>query len=429
MEASVLDSNSTRRIIIDSITRTIRYLIKHEEELAAILRTHFIHSRKMASRLRHSIILSPVTHPLSLSDQVEGILLRQREPFQILTPTSNGTTRTWDGKIMISRIMTSTKTRNQSTSSLWRTRFLEEIPLKKKPRRSGRFVRVRISTKTSYIRTPGNSSHTNWRTIRLCPLMRSTIWISVRVDTSIMMTAELHWKRIGLQLTDPASGTKTNNLRIERLNTWIKPSKSNLWIEKDRVMAKICLISPVLTRRATSSISPVLINFSQLVAMMLRRKQICMQKYINRLRISRSNKRINKPDLVWIVANNRHLKPTKTNGTNTMTNTIRNISTRLGSRMRQPPIDSKRMKKSGKALWRQKWTLRRPKKTSWSNMSAHSSLKFHKSPKLWLPTGRNRVSHRQSLTKTFSKKNKNSLSGKRPGGTIFWVRKRRKRRN
>lgn len=163
MEALVLDNNSTHSKI-DWITRTIRALTKHEEELAANKKTRFIHSKKTVSRLRHSItILSPVTHPLSLSDQLAGILLRQKEHSLIrisINSSNSGTIRTSAIKITI-RILSMIKIQNQSTSSRWKTPLVAEILLKKMVLRSGKFVKVRILTKTSYIQTRDSSKVTH----------------------------------------------------------------------------------------------------------------------------------------------------------------------------------------------------------------------------------------------------------------------------
>lgn len=176
MEALVLDNNSTSSKT-DSITRTIRSLTKRVEELAACKKTHSILSTIMVSR-RHSIImLSPVMHPLSLSDQLAGILLRQKEHSQTRMPTSSGTILTSASKITI-RIMSTTKIQNLLTSSRWKTHLAVEILQKKMPRHSGRFVRVRILTRTWYTQTQGSSKHIKiTKTNRLCPLMRNKIWI------------------------------------------------------------------------------------------------------------------------------------------------------------------------------------------------------------------------------------------------------------
>lgn len=163
MEALVLDNNSTHSKI-DWITRTIRALTKHEEELAANKKTRFIRSKKTVSRLRHSItILSRVTHPLSLSDQLAGILLRQKEHSLIrisINSSNSGTIRTSAIKITI-RILSMIKIQNQSTSSRWKTPLVAEILLKKMVLRSGKFVKVRILTKTSYIQTRDSSKVTH----------------------------------------------------------------------------------------------------------------------------------------------------------------------------------------------------------------------------------------------------------------------------
>jgi hypothetical protein len=166
MEALVLDNNSTHSKT-DWITRTIRALTKHEEELAANKKTRSIHSKKTVSRLRHSItILSPVTHPLSLSDQLAGILLRQKEHslIRISINSSNSwtilTIRTSAIKITI-RILSMIKIQNQSTSSRWKTPLVAEILLKKMVLRSGKFVKVRILTKTSYIQIRDSSKVTH----------------------------------------------------------------------------------------------------------------------------------------------------------------------------------------------------------------------------------------------------------------------------
>ena len=161
MEALVLDNNSTHSKI-DWITRTIRALTKHEEELAANKKTRSIRSKKTVSRLRHSItILSPVTHPLSLSDQLAGILLRQKEHSLIrISINSSGTIRTSAIKITI-RILSMIKIQNQSTSSRWKTPLVAEILLKKMVLRSGKFVKVRILTKISYIQTRDSSKVTH----------------------------------------------------------------------------------------------------------------------------------------------------------------------------------------------------------------------------------------------------------------------------
>ena len=190
MEASVLDNNSTLSKI-DSITKTIRALMQ-KEELAANKKTHSIPSIKMVSRLRHTIILlSPVTHPLSRSDQLAGILLRLKERSPKRIPISNS--RWWSNiemttsgtmRTSASRIMSMNKTQNLLTSFHWKTPLAVEILLKKMGPRSERFVRVRILTKTRFIQTLDSSKLNNSKTIRLCPLMRRMIWIWAKADNT-----------------------------------------------------------------------------------------------------------------------------------------------------------------------------------------------------------------------------------------------------
>ena len=191
MEALVLDNNLTHSKT-DSITRTIRSLTKREEELAPnaskkITETLSIQYTPMVSR-RHPIILSPVTHPLSLLDQLVEILQQPKELSQtrLRMPIISimGTIQTSASKITI-RIMSTTKIQNLSTSSRWRTLLVVEILLKKMLRHSGRFARVRILTKTRYTQTPGNSRpNINYLSIRLCPPMRNMIWISAKADAN-----------------------------------------------------------------------------------------------------------------------------------------------------------------------------------------------------------------------------------------------------
>ena len=298
MEALVLDNNSTHSKT-DSITRTIRSLTKREEELAASKETLSILNTLMVSR-RHPIILSPVTHPLSLLDHLVEILLQPKEHSQtrLRMPISSsmGTIQTSASKITI-RIMSTTKIQNLSTSSRWKTLLAVEILLKKMLRHSGRFARVRILTKTRYTQTPGSSRpNKNSLSIRLCPPMRNMIWISAKADANTTkMMVKLNKRRTGLQLTDQASGMDL--LPTKRLRIWILRSKRRLWIGRVHVRETTCSISRALTIRATSWILPVLINYSLLVReMLLKRRQKCMPKYTNKFKISKNNNNLNSQD-------------------------------------------------------------------------------------------------------------------------------------
>ena len=111
-----------------------------------------------------------------------------------------------------------------------------------------------------------------------------------------------------------------------------------------------------------------------------------------------------------------------------MTSRINSTNMRSGLKMNKWHTDFRPMKRLDRVRWHQKWTLRKPKKISWSNTNAPSSRKYHRDPKTWSKTGRNLVFLLRSHTKTFSKKNKSSWRKKKHGGTTFWVRNKKKKR-
>ena len=110
-----------------------------------------------------------------------------------------------------------------------------------------------------------------------------------------------------------------------------------------------------------------------------------------------------------------------------MTSKINNTSMKSGPKTKLWRTGFKPMKRLDKVRLHQRWTLRKPKRSSWNNTSAHSSLKYHQDPKTWSETGRSLVFLLKSRTKTFSKKNRSSLRKKRHGGTIFWVRNKKRK--